>query len=105
MGGAEAPEFAFPEEADDGVGAFRILRQQAVGHVQHLRQQCGVAAEIGDAVADVAGLPGAEQLALKLVVDADTDAILGAQAIGGGAEKRIDVIATAMAGAGRPSSP
>ena len=42
--------------------------------------------------------PGAEQLSLKLVVDAETDAILGAQAIGGGAEKRIDVIATAMAG-------
>ena len=42
--------------------------------------------------------PGAEQLSLKLVVDATTDAILGAQAIGGGADKRIDVIATAMAG-------
>ena len=42
--------------------------------------------------------PGAEQLSLKLVVDAATDAILGAQAIGGGADKRIDVIATAMAG-------
>ncbi|MBX9470577.1 FAD-dependent oxidoreductase [Microcella sp.] len=42
--------------------------------------------------------PGAEQLSLKLIVDAETDAILGAQAIGGGAEKRIDVIATAMAG-------
>lgn len=42
--------------------------------------------------------PGAEQLSLKLVVDAETDAILGAQAIGGGAEKRIDVITTAMAG-------
>ncbi len=42
--------------------------------------------------------PGAEQLSLKLVVDAETDAILGAQAVGGGAEKRIDIIATAMAG-------
>ncbi|MFM2354253.1 MAG: hypothetical protein RLZZ608_1659, partial [Actinomycetota bacterium] len=42
--------------------------------------------------------PGAEQLSLKLIVDAQTDAILGAQAIGGGADKRIDVIATAMAG-------
>ena len=42
--------------------------------------------------------PGAEQLSLKLIVDAATDAILGAQAIGGGADKRIDVIATAMAG-------
>lgn len=43
--------------------------------------------------------PGASPLALKLIVDAGTDRILGAQAIGeGGADKRIDVIATAMAG-------
>jgi NADPH-dependent 2,4-dienoyl-CoA reductase/sulfur reductase-like enzyme/rhodanese-related sulfurtransferase len=42
--------------------------------------------------------PGAEQLSLKLIVDAHTDAILGAQAVGAGADKRIDVIATAMAG-------
>ncbi|AEX77109.1 putative oxidase [Corynebacterium diphtheriae HC02] len=41
--------------------------------------------------------PGAAQLHLKLVVDADTDAILGAQAVGeDGADKRIDVIATTM---------
>ena len=50
--------------------------------------------------ADHAGYyPGAETLHLKLVVDADTDAILGAQAVGGaGVDKRIDVIATAMRG-------
>lgn len=47
--------------------------------------------------------PGASQLALKLIVDADTDLILGAQAVGeSGADKRIDVIATAMA-AGLPA--
>lgn len=41
--------------------------------------------------------PGATPLALKLLVDPDTDTILGAQAIGeNGADKRIDVIATAM---------
>lgn len=41
--------------------------------------------------------PGASQLHMKLVVDAKTDAILGAQAVGEeGADKRIDVIATAM---------
>lgn len=41
--------------------------------------------------------PGAAQLHLKLVVDAVTDAILGAQAVGaGGVDKRIDVLATAM---------
>lgn len=41
--------------------------------------------------------PDATQLHLKLVVDAKTDAILGAQAVGeNGVDKRIDVIATAM---------
>lgn len=43
--------------------------------------------------------PGAQQLHLKLVVDADSDEILGAQAVGqAGGDKRIDVIATAMRG-------
>lgn len=43
--------------------------------------------------------PGAKQLALKLLVDPATDAILGAQAAGeAGVDKRIDVILTAMTG-------
>ncbi|WP_232548389.1 FAD-dependent oxidoreductase [Propioniciclava soli] len=43
--------------------------------------------------------PGAESLALKLLVDPESDAILGAQGVGrAGVDKRIDVIATAMAG-------
>ena len=43
--------------------------------------------------------PGAASMALKLLVDPDTDAILGAQGVGSdGIDKRIDVIATAMAG-------
>ena len=41
--------------------------------------------------------PGAETMRLKLIVDAQTDQILGAQGVGGtGVDKRIDVIATAM---------
>ena len=50
--------------------------------------------------ADHAGYyPGAKGMSLKLVVDADTDAILGAQGVGeSGVDKRIDVIATAMRG-------
>lgn len=41
--------------------------------------------------------PGAEQMSLKLLVDAGTDEILGAQGVGrSGVDKRIDVIATAM---------
>lgn len=43
--------------------------------------------------------PGAETMALKLLVDPNDDSILGAQIVGGaGVDKRIDVIATAMAG-------
>jgi NADPH-dependent 2,4-dienoyl-CoA reductase/sulfur reductase-like enzyme/rhodanese-related sulfurtransferase len=48
--------------------------------------------------------PGAESMSLKLVVDAETDQILGAQAVGGaGVDKRIDIIATAMRGGLRAS--
>lgn len=55
--------------------------------------------------ADHAGYyPGAAPLSLKLLVDPDTDRILGAQGVGThGVDKRIDVIATAMAG-GIPAS-
>ena len=43
--------------------------------------------------------PGASRVSIKLLIDAGTDAILGAQAVGaGGVDKRIDVIATAMTG-------
>lgn len=43
--------------------------------------------------------PGASGMSLKLIVDAATDKILGAQGVGGsGVDKRIDIIATAMAG-------
>lgn len=43
--------------------------------------------------------PGAAGMALKLLVDPETDAILGAQGVGkDGIDKRIDVIATAITG-------
>ncbi len=43
--------------------------------------------------------PGAATMALKLLVDPETDAILGAQGVGdSGIDKRIDVIATAITG-------
>ncbi len=48
--------------------------------------------------------PGASRVSIKLLIDAETDAILGAQAVGeGGVDKRIDVIATAMTGGIRAS--
>lgn len=41
--------------------------------------------------------PGAQTMRLKLIVDPETDLILGAQGVGGdGVDKRMDVIATAM---------
>ncbi|MDF1488939.1 FAD-dependent oxidoreductase [Tessaracoccus caeni] len=43
--------------------------------------------------------PGAAGMSLKLLVDPDTDRILGAQGVGGnGVDKRIDVIASAITG-------
>lgn len=43
--------------------------------------------------------PGASTMALKLIVDPQTDLILGAQGVGeSGVDKRIDVIATAITG-------
>lgn len=43
--------------------------------------------------------PGATGMSLKLLIDPETDRILGAQGVGGdGVDKRIDVITTAMAG-------
>lgn len=48
--------------------------------------------------------PGAEPMALKLLIEPGTDRILGAQAVGSaGVDKRIDVLATAMAGGLRAS--
>ena len=42
--------------------------------------------------------PGAEGMSIKLLIDAKSDAILGAQIVGGaGVDKRIDVLAVAMA--------
>ena len=43
--------------------------------------------------------PGAEGMSMKLLIDPETDAILGAQIVGGsGVDKRIDILATAMTG-------
>ncbi|EZP27655.1 FAD-dependent oxidoreductase [Microbacterium oleivorans] len=42
--------------------------------------------------------PGAEQMAMKLLVDPETDLLLGAQLVGrAGVDKRLDVLAVAMA--------
>lgn len=96
---AGRPHAAVPALGTAVIGIFG-LTAAAVGRTEReLRDEGRAIRVIHTHPTNHAGYyPGAEQLSLKLVVDAETDAILGAQAIGGGAEKRIDVIATAMAG-------
>lgn len=96
---AGRPHAAVPALGTAVIGVFG-LTAAAVGRTEReLREEGRAIRVIHTHPTNHAGYyPGAEQLSLKLVVDAETDAILGAQAIGGGAEKRIDVIATAMAG-------
>lgn len=96
---AGRPHAAVPALGTAVIGLFG-LTAAAVGRTEReLRDEGREIRVIHTHPTDHAGYyPGAEQLSLKLIVDADTDAILGAQAVGGGADKRVDVIATAMAG-------
>ncbi len=96
---AGRPHAAVPALGTAVIGLFG-LTAAAVGRTEReLRDEGRAIRVIHTHPMNHAGYyPGAEQLSLMLVVDAETDAILGAQAVGGGAEKRIDVIATAMAG-------
>lgn len=96
---AGRPHPAVPALGTAIIGVFG-LTAAAVGRTEReLREEGRAIRVIHTHPTNHAGYyPGAEQLALKLVVDAETDTILGAQAIGDGADKRIDVIATAMAG-------
>lgn len=96
---AGRPHAAVPAFGTAVIGLFG-LTAAAVGRTEReLREEGRAIRVIHTHPTDHAGYyPGAELLALKLIVDAETDAILGAQAVGGGADKRIDVIATAMAG-------
>lgn len=96
---AGRPHAAVPALGTAVIGLFG-LTAAAVGRTEReLREEGRAIRVIHTHPTDHAGYyPGAELLALKLIVDAETDAILGAQAVGGGADKRIDVIATAMAG-------
>jgi len=96
---AGTPHAAVPALGTAVIGLFG-LTAAAVGRTEReLREEGRTMRVIHTHPSDHAGYyPGASTLALKLIVDAETDAILGAQAIGNGADKRIDVIATAMAG-------
>lgn len=81
------------------VGFFG-LAAGSVGYTERVLAQRGQAMRIIHThPMDHAGYyPGGAQLAMKLIVDPETDLILGAQVVGDdGVDKRIDVVATAMA--------
>jgi rhodanese-related sulfurtransferase len=85
-----------------GTSIVRVFGQTAgaTGLTMTAARRLGVDAKAVYVVGkDHAGYyPGAEQLTLKLVYEAGTGRVLGAQAVGAnGVDKRIDVIATAMA--------
>lgn len=94
----ERPAEAAPAVGTAIVGVFG-LAVAMVGWSERRLIEAGRAHRVVHAhpVDHAAYYPGAERLAMKLLVDAETDLILGAQVIGrSGADKRIDVIATAM---------
>ncbi|MBN8424755.1 FAD-dependent oxidoreductase [Microbacterium esteraromaticum] len=94
----ERPADALPAVGTAIVGVFG-LAVAMVGWSERRLADAGRAHRVIHAhPADHAGYyPGAERLTMKLLVDPGTDLILGAQVVGrSGADKRIDIIATAM---------
>ena len=92
---------AFPPVLNTAIVGVFGLQAAATGWSEKRARAAGrVVRVIHTHPADHAGYyPGAKGMSLKLVVDAATDAILGAQGVGeSGVDKRIDVIATAMRG-------
>lgn len=82
------------------VGFFG-LQAASVGYTERVLAQKGQKMRIihSHPINHAGYYPGGAQLAMKLIVDPDTDLILGAQVVGDeGADKRADVIATAIAG-------
>ncbi|TFD50018.1 CoA-disulfide reductase [Cryobacterium sp. Hh11] len=93
-----------PEQVEPAVGAGIVaifgLTVATVGWNEKRLIAAGRAHRIAHThPANHAGyFPGAEGMSIKLLIDAATDAILGAQIVGGaGVDKRIDVLAVAMA--------
>lgn len=98
IAGREHP--AAPALGTAVIGVFGLTAAVVGRTERELREEGRALRVIHTHPSDHAGYyPGATTLSLKLILDAETDRILGAQAIGeNGADKRIDVIATAMAG-------
>jgi NADPH-dependent 2,4-dienoyl-CoA reductase/sulfur reductase-like enzyme/rhodanese-related sulfurtransferase len=92
---------AAPAPAAWGTSVVRVFGRSAGATGLSLRT--AAAAGIEARAAHVVGYhhasyyPGAETMALKLVYEAETGRVLGAQAVGGaGVDKRLDVIATVL---------
>ncbi len=93
-----------PEQAEPAVGTGIVgifgLTVATVGWGEKRLIAAGRAHRIAHThPANHAGyFPGAEGMSIKLLIDTESDAILGAQIVGGaGVDKRIDVLAVAMA--------
>lgn len=87
------------------LGLFGMTAASVGWNERRLKQEGRDYRAIHTHLSDHAGYyPGASGMSLKLLVDSATDEILGAQGVGeSGVDKRIDVIATAMAGGLRAS--
>ncbi|MFJ4045798.1 FAD-dependent oxidoreductase [Microbacterium sp. NPDC089987] len=92
------PADALPALGTAIVGVFELVVAMTGWSEKRLRDAGRAHRVIHAHPSDHAGYyPGAERLTMKLLVDPDTDLILGAQIVGRrGVDKRIDVIATAM---------
>jgi NADPH-dependent 2,4-dienoyl-CoA reductase/sulfur reductase-like enzyme/rhodanese-related sulfurtransferase len=94
------PDADRPVRATAIVGVFGLMAATTGWNEKRLRRAGRAYRVIHTHPGSHAGYyPGAQTMSLKLLVDPETDAILGAQGVGAdGVDKRIDVIATAMAG-------
>lgn len=97
---AGRPGGSQPSHGTAIVGVFGLTAAVTGRTERHLASQGRPYRAIHSHPLDHAGyFPGARSMALKLLVDPASDRILGAQGVGeAGVDKRIDVIATAMAG-------
>ena len=89
-----------PVRGTSVLGLFGMTAASVGWNERRLKQEGRDYRAIHTHPSDHAGYyPGASGMSLKLLVDSATDEILGAQGVGeSGVDKRIDVIATAMAG-------
>ncbi len=96
--GADGPDAAAPALGTAIIGVFDLTVAMLGWSERRLRAAGRAHRVLHTHPSDHAGYyPGAERMAMKLLVSAEDDRILGAQIVGGrGVDKRIDVLAVAM---------